>query len=91
MRIHRNESTDVGRRVWAAVDRAAERAPQKVKERILRARTRGSDTSYPLEGGVEGELPLKRIIKILYLLCWLYAALAVNALFAILYLLIARP
>ncbi len=57
----------------------------------LRARTRGSDTSYPLEGGVEGELPLKRIIKILYLLLWWYAALAVNTLFAILYLLIARP
>ena len=57
----------------------------------LRARTRGSDTSYPLEGRVEGELQLKRIIKILVLLLWWYGALAVNALFTILYLLIARP
>lgn len=62
-----------------------------MNKRTLRARTRGSDTSLPLEGRVEGELPLKRIIKILVLLLWWYGALAVNALIALLYLLIVRP
>ncbi len=62
-----------------------------MNERTLRARTRGSDTSYPLEGRVEGELQFKRIIKILVLLCWWWAMLGVNAIMAILYLLIVRP
>lgn len=33
-RIQRNESTPNGKRIWEAVDRGAERAPQKVIDRL---------------------------------------------------------
>jgi len=37
-RIQRNESTEKGRRIWAAVDAAADKAPQKVKDRLAALR-----------------------------------------------------
>ena len=33
-RIERNESTELGREIWAAVDVGAEKAPQIVKDRL---------------------------------------------------------
>lgn len=33
-RLHRNESTERGRKIWAAVDAAADKAPSRVKERL---------------------------------------------------------
>jgi hypothetical protein len=45
-RIQRCEDTEVGKGVWAAVDRAAENAPLKVKERLGIAQSEPSEDDY---------------------------------------------
>jgi len=41
----RDESTESGRRIWAAVDKAASRAPQWVKDRLAAIEKGESDAS----------------------------------------------